>query len=289
VQPNLEVVLLIWLNEKDYFGERDNADSTRSDQQAPFLYKANSELLIQMGLKVPQLYYFDSTYHHVPFCYAMVEYLSASPFNEWKKDRSPQEIPPLLGKVRSYLQQMHAIQRDRYGTIFETTARPMPCYEQTLRDTYSESDDLAGAFERVRQAQSNIREKLEILYHRILPRNTYSFIHDELGLDEHLLIDAQGEIVIIDLDGCHFFDIEREHSYLKLRFGELYKYLKRDDLDPARMQFYGLCLHISAAHGHHQLLLKGFPDAPILKEIVEWNIQQLLTFSIDSSIQGFLD
>jgi hypothetical protein len=270
------VVLLVWQNEQDYFGERDNRESIRSDQQAPLLYRANTELLLRHGVKVPALNHFDISYRDVPFSYALVEYLQASTFNEWKKARSIHEVQVVLAKVHDYLYKMHAIRRDSYGTLLDDLPKPIPCHEKVLKDTFSELSNLANAFEVVGQNEGRVIRKLEDLYSCIAPRNQYSFIHDELGPDEHLLIDAKGDIAIIDVDGCQFWDLEREYAYLKLRFGPYYASLKRDDLDDARMQFYGLCLHISAAHGHYQLYRKGFPDAEMLKSIYEWNIRETL-------------
>ena len=273
------VVLLAWQNEKDYFGERDNAQSIRSDQQAPFLFQANTELLTQCGVRVPKLYCFDSSGVHVPFSFALVECLEAKTLNEWKRTRSEQEIPLIMFKIRTYLSKLHAIQRNTYGTTLDDSPTDITCYEQVLKDTYSELNGLGKAIDVVGKNESKVKNKLESLYQQIQPRNIFSFIHDELGPDEHLLIDEQGEIAIIDVDGCQFFDLEREHSYLKLRFAENYQYLSRSDLDVARMQFYGLCLHISAAYGHYRLLVKGFPDADMLRSIYEWNVQQLLCIS----------
>jgi hypothetical protein len=69
---------------------------------------------------------------------------------------------------------------------------------------------------------------------------------------------------------CHFFDVEREFSYLKIRFGQDYETLDREDLDNVRMVFYTLCIRVSAAYGHDQLYWKGFPDPAMLRSIYVW-------------------
>jgi len=273
------VVLLAWQNEEDYFGERDNAQSIRSDRKAPLLCQANTELLTQWGVRVPKLYYFDNSCVQVPFSFALVEHLEAKTLNEWKRTHSEQEIPLIMSRIHTYLSKLHAIQRDTHGITLDDSPKQITCYEQVLKDTYSELNGLGRAIEAVAKNESKVRRKLEKLYQEIQPRNIFSFIHDELGPDEHLLIDEQDEIAMIDVDGCQFFDLEREHSYLKLRFAENYHYLSRPDLEVARMQFYGLCLHISAAYGHYRLLVKGFPDADMLRSVYEWNVQQLLRIS----------
>lgn len=275
-----DVVLLVWQNEQDYFGERDNPESDRSDRIAPLLFKANTDLLLSAGVRVPQLYTFDASYQQFPFAYALVEYVQAVTFNEWLNTQSGEEIQNLFGNISNCLQRMHLIQRDNYGTILDDSPKLIPCHEQALQEASLDLKNLALAFETVRGNEIRIRQKLEELYQAISPRDRYSFIHDELGPDEHLLIGQGNEIFLIDIDGCHFFDLEREHAYLKLRFGRRYEYLERHDLDEKRMQLYTFCLHITAAYGHYQLYRKGYPNPESLRAIYEGNIQKFLNLSL---------
>jgi hypothetical protein len=43
------------------------------------------------------------------------------------------------------------------------------------------------------------------------------------GQPDHVLIDAQGAPVLIDIEGLMFFDAEWEHAFLRLRFGRHYQ------------------------------------------------------------------
>ena len=56
-------------------------------------------------------------------------------------------------------------------------------------------------------------------------------LYMELGPD-HVLINDKLEPYLIDIEGTEFFDIEHEHSFLQFRFGDYYRYLKNDTLDP---------------------------------------------------------
>lgn len=271
-----DLVLLVWQNEHDYFGERDNVESDRSDQAAPLLYQGNTDLLLSAGLRVPQIYYFDASYDPFPFAYALVEYVHAIPFNEWLPNHSQEEVEPLFGRIASCLDRLRLIKRNTYGTLLDDSVKRNACHDLAYQEAVQGLAGLAEAFENVRLAKTQVERKLEALFRAIEPRQQYSFIHDELGPDEHLLIDQKGEIVLIDVDGCQFFDLEREYAYLKLRFGNYYAYLQRDDLDEKRMQFYTFCLHISAAYGHYLLYQKGFPDPDMLRGIFEYNIQKFL-------------
>ncbi|RPI81495.1 MAG: hypothetical protein EHM41_20510 [Chloroflexi bacterium] len=278
--PIKEVVLLIWQNEHDYFGERDNPLSERSDRTAPILYKANSDLLLSAGVRVPQLYYFDASYRLFPYAYAVVEYIQGITFYEWLPDRSPDEVKILLGKISDCLNRMHRLRRDTYGTLLDDSRKSIPCHEQALGEACQGLTGLAESIDIVRENKMSVRQKLDELFQAIEPRTKYSFIHDELGPEEHLLIDARDEIVLIDVDGCHFFDLEREYAYLQLRFGNHFEYLKRDDLNEKRMQFYTFCLHITAAYGHYLLYQQGFPDPESLRGIYQGNIQKFLKLSM---------
>lgn len=271
-----DLVLLIWQNENNYFGERDNAESDRSDRMAPLLYQANTKLLLSAGVRVPQIYYFDASYDPFPFAYALVEYVQAIPFNAWMPNHTRAEVEPLFGRISSCLDRLRLIKRNTYGTPLDESVKPMACHELVHQEAIQGLAGLSDAFDNVRLAKTQVERKLQVLFQAIEPRQQYSLIHDELGPDEHLLIDQNGEIVLIDVDGCQFFDLEREHAYLKLRFGKYYAYLQRDDLDETRMRFYTFCLHISAAYGHYLLFKKGFPDPDMLREIFEYNIQKIL-------------
>jgi hypothetical protein len=49
--------------------------------------------------------------------------------------------------------------------------------------------------------------------------STLGFIHGELGPD-HILVNESLTPFLIDIEWAMFFDIEHEHSFLELRFGD---------------------------------------------------------------------
>ena len=109
------------------------------------------------------------------------------------------------------------------------------------------------------------------------PRADYRLIHGELGPD-HVLIDERGGPVIIDIEGLMFFDVEWEHVFLRLRFGEHYRSLREDGLDEQRLRFYRLAMHLSLIEGPLRLLDGDFPDRAKMLWIVEYNIDKVLEF-----------
>jgi hypothetical protein len=84
--------------------------------------------------------------------------------------------------------------------------------------------------------------------------------------------------VLIDIEGLMFFDVEWEHVFLRLRFGEHYRLLRADGLDEARLRFYRLALHLSLIAGPLRLLDGDFPDREPMLRIVEYNIGKALEF-----------
>ena len=75
-----------------------------------------------------------------------------------------------------------------------------------------------------------------------------------------------------------FFDVEWEHVFLKIRFGEQYRLLQRASLDERRMALYTLAMCLSLVAGPLRLLDGDFPDRDGMISIVEANIQRTLAF-----------
>jgi hypothetical protein len=82
----------------------------------------------------------------------------------------------------------------------------------------------------------------------VRPRTDHRLIHGELGPD-HVLVDGDGQPVLIDIEGLMFFDLEWEHVFLELRFGEHYRALRPGGLDEGRRRFYRLAMHLSLIAG----------------------------------------
>ncbi len=78
--------------------------------------------------------------------------------------------------------------------------------------------------------------------------------------------------------GLMFFDVEWEHVFLRLRFGEHYRSLREDGLDEERLRFYRLAMHLSLIAGPLRLLDGDFPDRDPMLRIAEYNIGKALEF-----------
>ena len=141
-------------------------------------------------------------------------------------------------------------------------------------------DDLAEAASRdtrIASARHHLEDMLRGLASGVRPRSEYGLIHGELGPD-HVLVNRLGQPVLIDIEGLMFFDVEWEHAFLRIRFGEHYQRLNRGGLDEQRLAFYTLAMRLSLVAGPLRLLDGNFPGREAMMEIAEHNLQQALAF-----------
>jgi hypothetical protein len=76
--------------------------------------------------------------------------------------------------------------------------------------------DLAGAASRdprIAAARDRPAERLLRLASAVRPRAEYALVHGEPGPD-HVLVDADGNPVLIDIEGATYFGVEWEHVFL---------------------------------------------------------------------------
>jgi hypothetical protein len=77
-----------------------------------------------------------------------------------------------------------------------------------------------------------------------------------------------------------YFDTEWEHAFLRLRFGEHYPLLARPGLDPGRLRFYRLALHLSLVAGPLRIAGTGHPDREWFRNLAEYHLRQALAFPV---------
>ena len=138
--------------------------------------------------------------------------------------------------------------------------------ERALRDL----DEAARRDPRIGSAAALLRDRLREMAARVAPRTEHGLVHGELGPD-HVLVDRAGQPVLIDIEGLMYFDVEWEHVFLRLRFGERYPDLARPGLDPARLDLYTLATHLSLVAGPLRLLDGDFPHRDVMRGIAEHN------------------
>jgi hypothetical protein len=89
-------------------------------------------------------------------------------------------------------------------------------------------------------------------------------------------LDGTRTASVIDVEGLMYFDVEWEHVFLQIRFGERYTALARPGLDPRRLDLYMLAMRLSLVAGPLRLLDGDFPDRAFMQRIAEHNAKEAL-------------
>jgi hypothetical protein len=191
----------------------------------------------------------------------------------WKHD--PQRAEPVLARLGEAVQAMHH-RGSRYGRPGASRSARIDSVEHiVLNRALDHLATSAARVQRVAAVEVLLADTLRERHAAVTPRAEYGLIHGELGPD-HVLVDDHGEPVLIDIEGVMFFDVEWEHAFLELRFGDNYRHLGAGDLDGDRLRFYRLALYLSLVAGPLRLLDGDFPHRAAMQDIVEQNIGRTL-------------
>lgn len=183
----------------------------------------------------------------------------------------------MFQRIGDMLADMHANERLTHGKANQSGINTEKCHHLQIKNAKRDLDYAYQHIDSIRASHSNLLDTLYELESKIEPRSRYGFIHGELGPD-HVLINDKLEPYLIDIEGAEFFDIEHEHSFLQFRFGDYYRYLKNDTLDPNRMLFYRFHHHISLTSGGLRLLHRGFPNQQFAKDLTDHHSRCALRF-----------
>lgn len=276
-RPEVRCVLYIWHDVNRYFSERDHLDAAQSDAQAPLLFEANTKLLQSLGVDTPQIYrsgLLDQGHH-----FALVEYVGGVNLTAFTASASPEANVRVFERVGELLRAINALERPYPGTVLDQkspygTSSHGHALERARLELKVVARDHAGVAERAAEIENALRTPLE----QLEPRRSYRLVHGELG-PEHILLRQGGEVpCVIDFDNAHFFDVEAEHALLRFRFGQdVYdRYLRRNDLDDARLRFYRLALHVSFVYAGSRFLARNFHDRAWAQALFDTNLGRVL-------------
>jgi len=175
-----------------------------------------------------------------------------------------------LGRLREMLHAMHSHTSADFGWPGRT------CVEFVLGRGRRALAEAIARVPRIAAIQEQVRYELSTRHAAIQPRSVHGVIHGELGPD-HVMVDDSGDPILIDIEGTLVFDVEWEHAFLELRFGPLYPRLHTVELDEARMSLYRLVHYLSLVAGPLMLLDGDFPRPEFMRQIVEGNIERVLS------------
>ncbi|MFJ2555971.1 MULTISPECIES: phosphotransferase family protein [unclassified Streptomyces] len=274
------VIVYIWAEAENFWPTARGTDPADPFAPAsglvPFLTAQRS--LDGLGVRVPRVLLADDSRRRCPADVAVVEDVSGGTL-EALFETDPQRAAGALGVLAGTLETMHRQRARRYGRVDVLerggSAPQVSCERRVLDGALRDVEEAAGRDGRIAKAGDALRERLRELADRVSPRTEYGLIHGELGPD-HVLVDTDGRPVLIDIEGLMYFDVEWEHVFLQLRFGDRYTTLTRPGLDPRRLDLYMLAIRLSLVAGPLRLLDGDFPDRDAMRGIAEHNTKEAL-------------
>lgn len=274
-------IAYLWEGSENYWPTAPNAN----DVADPFssgndldLFVTARARLASLGLRVPEVYLLDRERAYYPADMAILEdFPGENLLAFWERD--PVAAEPTLARLRAGLAAMRAHRGPAPGKVSFIDAGGTP------RWPTSEEAVLALGLRCVAEAERDHRvagnrarftDRLRELAAAVRPRADYSVVHGELGLD-HVLVDADGHPVIIDVEDLMYFDVEWEHVHMQVRLGRDWAAtVGVGDLDGDRLALYMLAQRLFLVAGPMRLLDGDFPDRAFARGIIEHNLNEAL-------------
>ncbi|MEV0635235.1 phosphotransferase [Streptomyces sp. NPDC050619] len=272
-------VAYVWSADEDYW------DAGPSDPRDPFSHGTGLDLLTAahdrltvVGVRTPRLLYADATHTHLPADAAVMEDVTGGSLEE-ALERDPVAGRASLERLAAQLAVLHAHEGPAFGKVALVdnggVSSASSCEQRVTDGALRSIAEAAPRDARISAAKEDLEATIRELAAAVGPRTRYSLIHGELGPD-HVLLDADGNPVLIDVEGLLYFDVEFEHVFLRLRFGAHYDVLRAPDLDEDRLRLYRLAMHLGLVSGPLRLLDGDFPDPEPMRAIAEHNLRKAL-------------
>jgi hypothetical protein len=275
------VIVYSWAEAENFWpGRQEEADPADpfapASGMVPFL--TAQQALDRLGVRVPQVLLADGSRLRRAADVAVVEDIAGGTL-EALYETDPGRAAGALAGLAEMLEVMHRERSGHYGRLdlLERGDRvsDVPSERRVLERALRDLDEATERDGGIATADAALRDRLRELAERVSPRTEYRLIHGELGPD-HVLVDADGRPVLIDIEGLMYFDIEWEHVFLQLRFGKRYTALARPGLDPRRFDLYMLAMRLSLVAGPLRLLEGNFPGRAFMRSIAEHNAKEAL-------------
>ncbi|MFF9409727.1 phosphotransferase family protein [Streptomyces anandii] len=274
-------VAYVWAEDENYWPAAEGDD----DPADPFspglgldLFEAAHTRLDSLGVRVPGIRLVDREGAHCPADLAIVEDLRGESLQALLA-RNLRAAAPVMERLRESLEAMRRHRASAFGKVAVVdaggTARGTSCEAVALERALRDLAEAASRDPRIEGARDRLEERLRDLAGEVRPREQYSLVHGELGPD-HVLVDPEGQPVLIDIEGAMYFDVEWEHVFLRIRFDDRYTMLAADGLDGHRLEFYTLAQRLSLTAGPLRLLDGDFPDREFMAGIAEHNLREAL-------------
>ncbi|MFJ2399024.1 phosphotransferase family protein [Streptomyces sp. NPDC087843] len=274
-------IAYLWDDAENYWPAAEGDD----DLTDPFspglgldLFEAAHARLDALGIRVAAIRLVDRNGAHCPADLAIVENLPGESLEELLA-RDRRAAAPVMARLAESLEAMRGYRAPAYGKVAVVdgggTSRGASCEGLVLARALRDLAEAASRDRRIADARERLEERLLDLAAAVRPRTEYAVVHGELGPD-HVLVDADGNPVAIDIEGLMYFDVEWEHVFLRIRLHDAYRPLGVDGLDEDRLALYMLAQRLSLTAGPLRLLDGDFPDRASMAGIAEYNLKKAL-------------
>ncbi|GAA3655263.1 phosphotransferase family protein [Streptomyces chitinivorans] len=274
-------IAYLWDDAENYWPAAEGDD----DLTDPFspglglgLFEAAHARLDALGVRVPAIHLVDRDGIHCTADLAIVEDLPGGSLEELLA-RDRRAAASVMARLAESLEAMRRYRAPAYGKVAVIdgggTSRGTSCEGVVLERALRDLAEAASRDPRVANVRGRLEERLLNLAAAVRPRARYAVVHGELGPD-HVLVDADGNPVVIDVEGVTYFDVEWEHVFLRIRLHDAYRPLEVDGLDENRLALYMLAQRLSLTAGPLRLLDGDFPDRNFMAGIAEHNLKQAL-------------
>jgi hypothetical protein len=262
------VIVYSWAPEENYWPTARRTDPF-ADASGIDLFESAHQCLRDVGVRTPEVYLVDRTAD-----IAVVEDVPGGTLEDLLR-RDPSAAESAMVRLADWLALMRQHRSERWGKVAHVDTQDRSCAEVLLDRALGDIDEAAARDARIAGVRDRLVDVVHELAGRVRPRAEYVVVHGELGPD-HVLVDRLGSPVLIDIEGLLWCDVEWEHVFLRLRFGEHYRWLAADGLDDARLAFYSLAMHLSLVAGPLRLLDGDFPEREGMAAIAEVNLLRVL-------------
>jgi hypothetical protein len=271
------VILYVWAEAENYWPPAPAVPGDPfTDASGADLFAAANAALTAAGVLTPRLLMLDRDGRYLRGDLALVEDAGAVTLEALMEQGAAAAPLAALGEA---LRRMHTTRGPHYGKVAAIEHGEAPQARRTediiLDRALGHLDAAADRDARLAGARDRIADHVRHLRGEVTAREEYGLIHGELGPD-HVLVTPSGEPAMIDIEGLTYFDVEWEHAFLQLRFGDAYPALGPVDLDLDRLEFYRFAQVLSLIEGPLRIADTDFPDRQWMLDLAEWNIGKAL-------------
>jgi hypothetical protein len=280
-------VVYVWNAEEDYWDGL-LADASK-DPESVFahssgldLFEAATRRLEAVGARSPRLLFADRSRRLYPGEIAVAEDIAGGTLQALL-ERDPDAGKATLGQLAEMVRTMHRYRAPAFGKVAFVDGGGVPkggtCEAAHLEGALADIGYAASRDARAAEGRERLEEKLHALYGRVEPRAEFGLVHGELCA-EHTLVGPRGEPVLIDIEGLMYFDVEVDHTWMRMRFAEHYPPLHDPDLDPARMAYYQYTMHLGLVGGPMRIAEGDFPNRQWMLDLADRHLQYALAYEV---------